>query len=546
MKRSMCLLLSLVLLLTAVLTGCSGTPASTTEPASTSGESQSAAPAGSSSADAGTAVATTIAAPTASATAEPVEVTVFRGVDLTQNFDDSMFVNFVKEKFNLALKYEYTPSSTAAEKLNLSFATNTYPQMLDIVALDTVNRLAADGFILPISEHMDKLPTYRNAYRDDDWDVMVKSISNAKEKFFLLPQKWAEDSTGTWVWMYRIDEFKKVGLSLPKTTDDFLQAMRTLKKGNPNLTIPNRWGLWNVLEGFNLAFRVQYGIWFDPDAGDVVYGPATDKYRDLMKFMHTLFKEQILSQEFVTMTSEQRVSEVTKGNVYANFQFAGAEVAFNAWQKSNGLPQDWAYDESALLLSAYPDKKPMRQHWPMYMNVGVALTDTISGAALDRVLQYIDWSCTEEGQFFHEFGVESISYQMVDGHPAFIDDKQPGGNYQDTLSNFGPFGYWLIQNEWWASTQYPGQVVANRATADISDKCDLNPLPVRLTADEESALADIGVVLTQVRDEWTQAFIMGNKDPNDEAQWVEYLSKLRDVGLDQYVATKKEAHNRLN
>lgn len=480
---------------------------------------------------------------------DPIEVSIFRSSDMSQNYSDELFVDFIKEKFNITLKYTYVPSSVAVEKMNLAFATNTYNDMLEMVSTSDVNRLAKDKFVVPLSDHLDRLNNYKDAYTEEDWKRLTDTISDADNKFYILPVKEAVNSSSSWIWMYRNEEFTKLGLPVPKTIDELYTGLKKIKEDvNPNLTIPNRWGLINALEGFNLAFRTKYDIWKDPDEDyQIVLGAATDKFRDLLIFMHKLYAEDILAKEFVTMKDSQRMSQFTQGNVYCNFQFSGYEESLNTIMTAAGKPANWAADVEYLTLTAYPEKGPMQQKWPAFYNFGVALTDRLEGDKLYRVLEYINWSCSEEGQFFHEFGVEGESYELVDGVPQFIgkyfDPSEPNA-YFGLLQDHGPFGYFVIQNEAHAEKAYPGPAKTNKNLEGV-EQMDYSPVPFRFTDAEEARQADLGTIIDQIVKEHIQQFIMGNKDPNNETEWQNYINALKNAGLDEYLQILRDANARI-
>ncbi|MHB8963686.1 MAG: extracellular solute-binding protein [Saccharofermentanales bacterium] len=480
---------------------------------------------------------------------DPFEVTVFRSSDMSQGYSDALFVNHIKEKFNITLKYTYVPSSVATEKMNLAFATNTYDDMLELVGISDINRLAKDDFIIPMSDYIDNIPNYKNAYSAEDWDRLVDTISDAENRFFGLPVKEAMNSSSSWIWMFRNEEFEAVGMPVPKTVDELYQGLKKIKaEVNPNLTIPNRWGLLNALEGFNLAFRTRYDAWKDPDEGSkIVLGIMTDKFRDLLIYMHKLYKEDILSKEFVTMKDSQRMSQFSSGNVYSNFQFSGYEESLNIIAKAAKQKDNWEADVEHLVLTAYPDKGPMRQKWPAFYNFGIALTDKLEGDHLNRMLEYINWSCSEEGQLFHEFGVEGESFEIVDGIPVYIGkylDATDPDSYFGLVQDYGPFGYFIIQNEKHAELAYPGPAKTNKDLEGV-EEMDYSPIPYRFTEQEESRQADLGTVIDQISKEYIQAFIMGTKDPNSDSEWQAFLSALDNAGVEEYLEILRTANGRL-
>jgi putative aldouronate transport system substrate-binding protein len=489
-------------------------------------------------------------ATTGPAVRQPVEISVYRSTDMSQSYSDTLFVDYIKQKFDLTLKYTYVPSSIAVEKLNLAFATGSYADMLELVDAAQVNRIAKDDFIVPISDHLDKLPNYRSAFSDADWKLLTSTYNDAKGRLYMMPVKMSMGGNSTYVWMFRDSEFEAVGKAIPKTVDELYEALKAIKAVNPNATLPNRWGLINALEGFNLAFRTRFDIWKDPDAGgQIVYGSVTDKFHDLLKYMYKLYDEGLLSKEFVTMTSEQRMAEFSKGNVYANFQFPGYQKNLNNLQKAAGVVGDWQIHDANLVLTAYPDKGPMQQRWGAFYSFGNALTDKLTGDRLDRTLEYLDWSCSNDGQLFHEFGIEGTTYELKDGVPTFMGiytdaEGTSAASYFGKVQDYGPFGYFLIQNDAHADASYPDAKAVNIALKDV-EYMDYGTIPYRFTPEEENRQAELGAILNPIRDEWIQNFVMGVKNPNVDADWQEFLTKLKDAGLDEYLQILRDANARL-
>lgn len=480
-----------------------------------------------------------------------IEVTVFRSYTPSPEYDDTMYVEFVRDMFNLQLNYEYAPSSSVTEKLQLSFATNSYADVVELVSTDSLKLIAKDGFLHDLNPYLDnELANYRAVYTDSQWDTMYKENVLADGGFYFLPQKMAGSATSSNVWMWRRDQFEALGMELPVTTDDFLAAMRAFKAENPSTTIPNRWGLWNALEGFNIAFRTTMFIFRDPDTGMVEFGPETDKFRDLMIFMHTLYAEDILNKEFITMSDEQRYAEFSQGNVYANFQFPGAEAGLNYYQGASGLAEDWVVDYDHLLLTAYPELGPTQQEWALHLNYGIAITDRVDAGSekMARILEYLNWSCSIEGQLFHEYGVEGLSYSLADGVATFLPypgaENEEDPTWYSPLFNNGPFGYYLAQNEKSAAAAWPTASIVNEALDGV-EMAYQGGVPVELSKDEETRLGDLALIVHQTQEEWMQDFILGVKDPSDDTQWENYLKALRSVGMDEYVSLYRLGYERI-
>ena len=502
-------------------------------------------------------------APSATATPTPAgptdvpltSVEVIRSTNMSQSYSDTLFTDFVKEKFKLDLRYTYYPSSTFQEKLSLSFSTNSYGDVLELVDSAIINRYSKDGFFQPLEGIIDsKLPNYRKAYSDEDWAFLLSSMSDAEGRLYALPVRMATGSTGSNIFFYRSAQFEKAGAKVPTTVEELYDGLMAIKtKINPNVTIPNQWGLANVYSGFDCAFRTQNVVWKDPDAGgQLVYGPITDKFRDLLIYMNKLYESGLLAKEFSTMSDEQFWSEYSAGNTYFCWRYPGFHnKKLNGLLTAAKIEPDWEYDLDNLLLSAYADKGPLQQRYGTFYTATVAITDKLEADATALVLSYFDWSCTEEGQLFHEFGVEGETYEVAgDGIPSFIGkysdatDTNKLGSYYGNLQDFGPFGYFLVENEAHANKFYPEYKESNAALKDFEYMDLFVPIPYRFSQAEETRQAELYVVVDSVSKEYQLSFIVGTKDPGSDADWNEYIGKMEKAGIDEYMQLLRDANAR--
>ena len=271
-------------------------------------------------------------------------------------------------------------------KLSLHQHLQTY----GAVDIATVNRLAKDS---PLSDHLDKLDNYRGAYSDYDWNNLVDTLSDETGKFYILPVKEAENSSSSYVWMYRKDAFDAIGADLPVTTDDLFDALFKIKQSlNPNLTMPNRWGLYNALEGYNLAFRTKHEVWKDVDENNtIVYGAVTDKFRDLLIYMNKLYAAGILTAEYVTMTDQAAHGAVQPGQCIRQFSSSPAtREMLNKISDAAKIDAVWIKDKEHLTLTAYPELGPMQQKWPAFYALWRRPDDRVEEDRLDQLLDYVN------------------------------------------------------------------------------------------------------------------------------------------------------------
>lgn len=460
----------------------------------------------------------------------------------------SLLDQVLKEKFNIVVEWQDVPSSGLNEKINLLFATNQYPDMVWGVGFtgDTPKKLGTDGFLIPVNEYWDKLPNYRALWTDEEWETMLKFESNADGNLYYLPQKNYRIASAAWI--YRKGAFDKLGLSFPETVEDLYNVLKTIKANDPNsIPMPNRGGAGGVLAGLKLAYRVKDGSYIDPDTGEFIpYGETTDAYREVLKWANKFYKEGLIDKEFATVTDEQWTERYANGKSYIEYSYAERDVWANTTMAAVDPNANWVW--SPTNVTAYPEKGFMYDREQAHTASGSFFTDKMSEEQLERMLEFHDWLCTEEGSLFICMGVEGVTYEIKDGEPVFMPHMY---HYERNPEGENDWKYGLYLGN---IVQHPAYIkeVGKDANLKLSDAIKSNsrakyfqPIPWKLTIDEEKTLADLETVVKDIRDEYRLKFIMGQLDPNDDKAWEEYKNALNKVGLDKVVKIRTEAYNRI-
>ena len=67
---------------------------------------------------------------------------------------------------------------------------------------------------------------------------------------------------------------------------------------------------------------------------------------------------------------------------------------------------------------------------------------------------------------------------------------------------------------------------------------------MRYTEDEEKQYTDLETALNAKRDEYMARFLMGESDPNNDADWQAYIDDLKKIGLDEFVELQTTVYER--
>ncbi|MBT3274049.1 MAG: hypothetical protein HN368_12905, partial [Spirochaetales bacterium] len=364
-------------------------------------------------------------------------------------------------------------------------------------------------------------------------------------KLYYLPVK-----TNAWLtlgWIYRADFFEKHDISFPETTDDLFNALKTIKKLDPESVpmgsrgpgYPSTMGI-----GMSAAFRTDNGFFFDPDENALVFGPTTQKWRDMIAFIRKLYDNNLMVQEFPTWTTEQWQGHIVNGKTFIESGYADWSLYFQGLMQDVVPENTW--QPSLSWISASSDKPALIGNGSSVYPFGPAFTIALKDEnKLDRILQYADWASTVEGAIAHDVGDLGVTYEEVNGKFKFMDHMQEAGLDMNAhhRGNFG-LSYWTRRSEL-SSDMIPRAkdgLDAHAYNLSYSYKKEL--ILWDFNEAENAAKADYETVVGDLVKQAAMQFIMGAKDIASNAEWEAFQTELSKTGLDELNKAYQAAYKR--
>ena len=154
--------------------GASSAPASST-PASSTPASSAAAPSEAQSA----------AEP---ASREPIEYELMFNESASQPYEAEtwLFPKVIEEKFNVKLNITPIPSSSYTDKVNMAIASQSIPDILNSVDLNTLNDMGSKGMFLNLADYAQIMPNAQAAF-ESNADLGICRLSDSQ--WYALPSK---------------------------------------------------------------------------------------------------------------------------------------------------------------------------------------------------------------------------------------------------------------------------------------------------------------------------------------------------------------------
>ncbi len=249
------------------------------------------------------------------APAKPLELSIMLPVfNTSYPKDGSPVLAEIEKKTNTKIHIDWVPNSSYNDKFNITLASSKLPSIMyvpDSKSSSFVNAAKSGAF----------------------WDVApyLKNYKNLGQANQTVLQNYAIDGKTYGIYRsralgrnginFRQDWLDNVGLTAPKTIDDFYNMLKAFKEKDPDKNgkddtygmVLVKWtGTW--ASGFDTI-----KLWFGaPNKWGVANGALvpeheTAEYFEALKFMRKLFEEKLINQDFAVYDSAKWIDPVVNG-----------------------------------------------------------------------------------------------------------------------------------------------------------------------------------------------------------------------------------------
>jgi putative aldouronate transport system substrate-binding protein len=487
----------------------------------------------------------------------------------------------LEKMFNIDLQFETTTvdAAAAAEKRQISLASGSYPDVFMLIPwVDQFSRaelikFGGQGVILPLDDLIEKYAPNLNAFfvKHPEYRALATAPDG---KIWGLPQ-WNDCfhcSYASKLWI-NTDWLNKLGLTMPKTTEDMKNVLTAFKTKDPNGNgkadeIPLTSSKADVLIPYFMnAFT------YDPRATDsqqnslvldgskVAFGPAQDGWRKGLQYMASLFKDGLVDSGAFT----QNRDAVKALGDNADAPIVGAATMLhpailNTPDQADG--RDQKYDPVPPLTG--PDGT---SYASFNLTSSPGATFVITNKATPEVqvaaIKMLDYFFTEGGAITTFFGPEGGEWKKPAEGDLALDPKvnplyvQIPRDPNKPIPNLG----------WFALAQYAFDTDFRGAQVQPMDIHKMTGYERRLfeatvlyqghepkdkvfpywliwvPADQSEEVAQLQTNLTSYVTQSEAEFATGQRDINDDAAWADYLANLESLGLPRYLELYQAAYD---
>ncbi|TCC32455.1 extracellular solute-binding protein [Kribbella sindirgiensis] len=494
------------------------------------------------------------------------------------NLDTNAVTKVVSDKFKIQFRWQTTTfdAGAAKEKRQIALASGDYPDLfllipwVDGFSQAEVLKLGQQGVAQPLENLIkDNAPNIQKAL---DSNKTFKEMVTAPDGHIYALSQWSDCFHCTYPDKLWINStwLKKLGLQVPKTTDDLRKVLEAFKTKDPNGNgkadeIP----MTTDVQDSSLIAYLMNAFAYDPVGanngvrslltlnGDKVTTPVTsDQWKEGLKYIRGLYKDGLIDQAAFTQNAQalQAQGNNPKAVVLGSVPVLWPGIFVQLDSKDG---RDKQYD-AVPPLTGPEGKSYTGYNYPSSTGYTFMLTNKASKEAQVAAIKMLDWIYSDEGREVSLMGPENVGWRKpkageigLEGQPAwyrFSGDKQPKNLSWDAMAQYNITlafrnsqvvpkdiysGDGLERRLFEATKQYEGH----------EDKAQWFPsTSVWPDPSLSSELATLQTNLNTYVNQNQLAFITGSK--NIDTEWDAYVKGLESTGMPRYLEINQQAYDK--
>ncbi|HEY8499080.1 MAG TPA: ABC transporter substrate-binding protein [Clostridia bacterium] len=482
-----------------------------------------------------------------------VKLTYWVGVNASvalsyTNYGDMPFFKELMKKTGVTIEFMHPVQGQESESLNILLASGELPDLIEYNwygFMGGPEKAISDGYIRSLNDIIKQYSPNLYKYLSEN-PIVDKMVKTDNGNYYVYPFIRGDDALVVFVGpIVRKDWLDDLGLPLPETMDDWYQMLTAFKE-NKGAAAPLTYEEGLLSQG---AFSGAYGVIRDfyVEDGVVKYGPMEPGWRDFLAVYSKWYQEGLIDPDIAVVDRNTVGAKMTGGQAGASMGFAGSRLG--SWMQSMA-DVDPRYE---LAGAPYPvinkGEKPKFGHMDYYYGLSGSVAITTKCRDVESAARLLDYGYSEEGHMLYNFGVESVSYNIVDGYPKYTDfimNNPDGLPINQILAGYargidsGPFIQDVRYHEQYISMPQQRQAItAWKNTDAVKYKLP----PVTATPEESQEASIIMNEVNTYMQEMFFKFLMG-VEPLDKFD--EYVSTLKELGIERVIEIKQEGIERYN
>ncbi len=411
------------------------------------------------------------------------------------------------------------------------------------------------GKLVDYSKHLDIMPNYAAAL--EEFPAAKKAITQENGGFYELVGFEKSVTMNRPRAHYRNDILEKLGLKVPETVEELYDVMTAVKEANDGKAPFCYYGGFDENTGWGSVLYCAFGDSVQPDFeddgnGNVIFNRTSEQYKHYLEYMHKLYDDGLLNQEYLTLDGNAALSLAKEGTTV----FLGNEAG-------NLPPDDFEDGEVHLDVLApltseysdsrqYPGRLPMHRKSVFYMNAESSYVEEM--CKMFDIMYAREEVVEGSGLYGNSFcyGLEGVNWEFDsdETYAMILPEGYTGtfGTYQYSELIWDNSGYVDFSNRY---TSTPGnnqvrqKAYMKNLVPYMKDANKMFPDEyLTFTTDEQYVIMNKWSEIKTYFSEMKTKFIAGVADL--DTQWDEYCKTIESMGIGEVLEVYQAAYDRWN
>ncbi|KAF2414930.1 hypothetical protein B1729_02380 [Microbacterium sp. B35-04] len=497
-----------------------------------------------------------------------------QGADSDLNTNE--FTLFLEEEFDVDLQFETTTwdGGSASEARQIALASGNYPDAflmipwVDQFTQAELIKFGNQGVIRPLNDLLEEnAPNLVKAWEETpEWEQLATSPDG---KVWGLPQ-WNDCfhcSYPSKLWMNSA-WLDAVGMEQPTTPDELRAVLTAFRDQDPNgndqadeVPLSGTPGANSVLPYLMNPFVYVPAATADAsipaslalDGDTVTLQPASDGWRDGLRFVNSLYEEGLVDESAFTQNQDALLA---LGDVAGDPILGAASVGhpgvFVTIGQEDG--RDKQYDAVPPLTG--PNGSPASELLSSVPGASLVITNNASDADAANLVKIVDWMIDYDNHLRAEWGEEGVAWDRPAAGDVALDESLEPLYLRHRLSGAEATQNanvaWGPLSQYYGSTEFRGaQVVSEdiydlagydrrlfEATEPYAANSPAEAFPywnLWISEDDSSELSTVQTNVESLVQQASAEFVTGVRDIESDADWQAFQDALASNGSDRYV-----------
>lgn len=457
------------------------------------------------------------------------------------------------------INWIHPPAGTGVqEQFNLMIVSGDLPDIIRynwIGISGGIQKYVDDSIIVDMTPYYDegKMPYTKELF--GEYPTIAKQIRQDNGAIYYMPVIRKDDELRIWNGpQIRVDYLEKVGMDIPDTTDDLYEVLKAFKEqkvSDDPAFVPMMAGKFRTdgsqgLGQLCFSFNTTYDFLTDPEGTTVKYGPIEPEFKEAIAYIRKLVEEGLVDPNYVT--NNRDIIDAAMVADQAGFMFNTQVTKLALLFEERGMENPLRPIPYLRGPNPTSDKAPV-----FYSEAGAniangAIAVTTKAKDIEKAIKWVDFNFGPEGERIRNFGIEGVSYEMVDGQPILTDIVTNNPNFDlntasavYTPAKVGVFSGIQRYASWTQSTHPDGVDCVTQYMSRVDQSMILPP--TSLTGDEQAEYASIMNDIETYFDETIDKIILQQLPLEHLDTMVE---QMKNMGIERAIEIKQASLDRYN